>query len=79
LVLLTKFYYSDEVQEGEMGRECGMDVVEGKGIWGSGGENQSKEIVVNGQIMLKLILKKQDWRVWTGLNWLKLRTVGELL
>jgi len=48
LVLLTKFYYSDEVQEGEMGRECGMDVVEGKGIWGSGGENQSKEIVVNG-------------------------------
>ena len=41
--------------------------------------NNLKKIVISGQIILKLILKKQDWRAWTGLNWLKLRTVGGLL
>jgi len=67
-----------------MGRECGMDVVEGKGIWGCWWakpkqRSNLEKIVINGQIILKLILKKQDWRAWTGLNWLKLRTVGGLL
>jgi hypothetical protein len=34
---------------------------------------QRNKLKKNGQIILKLIFKKQDWRAWTGLNWLKLR------
>jgi hypothetical protein len=30
-------------------------------------------------IILKLILKKQDEKVWTGLIWLKIGTYDELL
>jgi hypothetical protein len=34
---------------------------------------------IDGGIILKLILKKWDGVAWTGLNWLRIGTVGGLL
>jgi hypothetical protein len=34
---------------------------------------------VGGRLLLRLSLKKLDWRLWTGLIWLGIRTKGGLL
>jgi hypothetical protein len=36
-------------------------------------------VAVNGRMVIKLILKKQDGRVWTGFVWLKIGSSGGLL
>jgi hypothetical protein len=41
------------------------------------GRHHSKDISIDGMIILKLILKKEGGRVWTGLIWLRIRT-GEV-
>jgi len=38
--------------------------------WG-GGEGDLETYAVNGKIIFKLILKKNNARVWTRLTWLK--------
>jgi hypothetical protein len=38
-----------------------------------------KDPGVNGKIILKLIFKKRGKRAWTGLTWLRIKTVGQLL
>jgi hypothetical protein len=34
---------------------------------------------VDGRILLKCVLKKYGVRVWTGLNWLRIRSSGGFL
>jgi hypothetical protein len=34
------------------------------------GKNHSKKLCMDGMIILKLILGKNGWGVWTGLMWL---------
>jgi hypothetical protein len=45
------------------------------GFWW-GKPKQRNKFFKNGQMILKLTFKKQYWRAWTGLNWLKLRIVS---
>jgi hypothetical protein len=42
---------------------------EGKNYWGDPG--------VDGRIISRWIFRKWDVGVWTGLSWLRVRTVGE--
>jgi hypothetical protein len=39
----------------------------------------SGDLGVDGRIILKLILRKQSWRVWIGFIWLRIGTAGGLL
>jgi hypothetical protein len=43
------------------------------------GRNHLGELGVDRRIMLKLILKKYDMRVWTEFNWLRVGSSGRLL
>jgi hypothetical protein len=72
-------YYSDQVEEEEIGRVCSMHgksemckilvrKPEGK---------RPQDIGIDGRIILKWILRKQ--RVWTGFIWLRTGTTGRLL
>jgi hypothetical protein len=39
----------------------------------------SKDVGVDGTIILKGLFGKQSWRVWTGFMWLRIGTGGGLL
>jgi hypothetical protein len=41
--------------------------------------DQSEELGVEGRIILKWILGKQDEQMWTGFIWLRIETCGRLL
>jgi hypothetical protein len=43
------------------------------------GRDHSEDLGVDGRIMMKCMLGKQDEKVWTGFIWLKVGIVGELL
>jgi hypothetical protein len=43
------------------------------------GKRQLERHRLDGRIMLKLIIKKQDVRKWTGFTWLKIVYSGGLL
>jgi len=45
---------------------------EGKGQLG-------KTKTADGRVMLKLVLKEQDMKMWTEFNWLRIGSSGELL
>jgi hypothetical protein len=54
---------------------------EGRGIyrfwWGNlGGRDHWADPVVDGRVILKLIFRKWDEGVWTGLSWLRIGTGG---
>jgi hypothetical protein len=63
----------DKIKKNEMGGACSVDG-EGRGVcrvkdhWG--------DPDVDGRIILKLILRKWDVGVWTGLGWLRIETGG---
>jgi hypothetical protein len=38
-----------------------------------------EDLGVDGRLILKYISQKQNTRLWSGLNWLKIRASGELL
>jgi hypothetical protein len=42
-------------------------------------EDHLEEMCVDGRIVLKSFLKKEDDRVWTGLIWLRIGVIGGLL
>jgi len=42
-------------------------------------KDNSKNLGISGSILLKLVLKKQDRRAWTGFIWLRLRTMRALV
>jgi hypothetical protein len=43
------------------------------------GRGNSEDLGVDGKIILKWILRKQDAGVWTGFIWLRIGTRGGLL
>jgi len=42
-------------------------------------ENHLEDLVLRGSVILKYILKKEVWRAWAGLIWLRIWTVFGLL
>jgi hypothetical protein len=48
-------------------------------LWRHLKEEHLEELCVDGRILLKPFLKKDDGRVWTGLTWLRIGVIGGLL
>jgi hypothetical protein len=40
--------------------------------------NRQEDLVVDCRILLKYILEKQDWMLWTGAVWLGIVSIGGL-
>jgi hypothetical protein len=43
------------------------------------GRDHSKDLGVDGRMILKCVLEKSTWRVWICFTWLRIVTVGRLL
>jgi hypothetical protein len=72
LVHFTKYYYDDQIKDDRGGGGCSVYEEDEECIkWyveNLKGRDHLEDLSVDGNIILKLILKKQDLRVWTGCN-----------
>jgi hypothetical protein len=50
-----------------------------KGIQNVDKKTSGKDLGVDGRIILKLIMNKQDGRTWTVFIWFRIGTSGEIL
>ena len=70
--------------EDETGEACGMYGGKEKCIQGFGADTMYErgnleDLGMNERVLLKYILKKYDWKAWTGLIWFKIGTCGRYL
>ena len=76
-VFLTSYYTDERIKKNKMGTACGTYRRERGVCWGNPSEREHLEdLHVNGNIALKLILKKYVWTARTGLIWLGIGTDG---
>jgi hypothetical protein len=65
-ILFTNYYWSDQINENEIGRACNMP------------GRDEKYIGIGERIILKWILRKLGGRISNGFIWLRMGTTGRL-
>jgi hypothetical protein len=75
-VLITKYYFGDQIKKNEMGRLC--STYEESCMQGFGGGSLNEDPGVDGKIILKWIFVKWD-EVWTLSIWLRIGMGAGLL
>ena len=78
--VLRSNYSGDQIKKNEIGGACstyGGQEVHTEIWWRDLKErDRSEDVGVDGRVILKWTFKKSDGEAWTGLIWLRIRTVG---